>query len=340
MTEPQQQTSGQQLVADLRALGLNQATLEGRPLIVHSGFRSLGPVEGGPATVVDALVAAAGESATILMPAFTTQLTDPYVWPVPPTAAVRAQILKDMPTFDPATTPPHKMGAIVSAFWHREGVVRSAHPVTSWLALGPLARALTDDHDLDDPEGLHGPVGRVFARDGWVLLLGVDHDANTTIHLAESLLDMPHLRLLPDRYPVDPIDPIDSDSDSDSDSDGDGDGDGDGDAGGDDKRERTWRVVAKTTKCSDGFVKLGPALEADGLDEHGTVGRHGRVGRRGMVGLATAHLFRSRDIVRVATQCLRSDPTALLCDDPECVHCPASRASLRDWVPPPVQRLG
>src|SRR5690606_3122955 len=31
------------------------------------------------------------------------------------------------------------------------------------------------------------PVGRVYDLDGQVLLLGVGHDANTTVHLAESL---------------------------------------------------------------------------------------------------------------------------------------------------------
>ncbi|MBK8011860.1 MAG: AAC(3) family N-acetyltransferase [Deltaproteobacteria bacterium] len=284
------QQTAEQLIADLRALGLDQC--KPAPLIVHSGFRSLGPVAGGPATAVNALLSAVGDEATILMPGFTTQLTDPYVWPVPPSPATRAHMLNEIPAFDPVTSPPHKMGAIVSSFWRRDDVVRSAHPVTSWLALGPRARELTDDHDLGDPEGIHGPVGRVFESDGWVLLLGVDHDANTTIHLAESLLDMPHLRILPDRYPVV-----------------------------DDRGKRVWRTITKTTKCSDGFVKLSPVLEAAGL------------GRRGLVGQATAQLFRSRDIVRIASDLLGRDPAGLLCDDPECVHCPSSRASLRDWKP-------
>jgi aminoglycoside N3'-acetyltransferase len=36
------------------------------------------------------------------------------------------------------------------------------------------------------------PVGRVHELDGQILLLGVGHDANTTLHLAELLADVPY----------------------------------------------------------------------------------------------------------------------------------------------------
>jgi len=182
------------------------------------------------------------------------------------------------------------MGAIATALWRTPGARRSLHPVTSWTALGPLAEALTADHPREDPEGRDGPVGRAWSRDALVLLLGVDHDANTTIHLAESLLDMPHLYALPDRYPERTAD-----------------------------GEIRWRPVTKTTKCSDGFVGMGPRLEEAG------------VVRRGRVGDADCQLLRSRDIVRVAARLLEREPTALLCGDAECVHCPTSRALLREW---------
>ena len=40
---------------------------------------------------------------------------------------------------------------------------------------------------MDVPHGLDSPVGRVYELDGQVLLLGVDHTANTTIHLGEYM---------------------------------------------------------------------------------------------------------------------------------------------------------
>ena len=284
------------LAADLRALGL--PTGPGAVLIVHSGYRSLGKVEGGPAAVARALVAAVAPGGTLLAPTFTNDLVDPYTWPVPPPAEERLRIMAAMDEFDPLTSPPHKMGAIATALWRHPGARRSRHPVTSWVAIGPRAEELTADHPLDDPEGIDGPVGRAYRADARVLLLGVDHDANTTVHLAESLMEMPHLRVLPDLYPARAVD-----------------------------GSREWRPIAKTTKCSDGFVKLGPALERAGVIH------------RGRAGQAECQLLRSRDIVRVVCELLGLQPEALLCDDPECVHCPSSRAALAGWRAPRVELL-
>lgn len=275
------------LTADLRALGVPSGAL----LLLHSGFRSLGPVLGGPDTVIAALREALGPEGTLAVPTFTTQLIDPQTWPSPPPPEERARIMASMPGFDPETSPPHHMGAIATALWKTPGALRSRHPVTSWTALGPLAEALLRDHPLDDPEGRDGPIGRAWQWGGLVLLLGVDHDANTTLHLAESLLEMPHLLELPDRWPDD--------------------------ASG----ERVWRLVRKTTKCSDGFVKFRLHAQRAGIVTSGRVGD------------ADCQLMRSRDLVRVASELLARDPTALLCDDPDCVHCPTSRRVLTGWRP-------
>ena len=53
--------------------------------------------------------------------------------------------------------------------------------------LAPQAARITAPHPVDVPHGLDSPVGRVYELDGQVLLLGVDHTANTTIHLGEYM---------------------------------------------------------------------------------------------------------------------------------------------------------
>jgi aminoglycoside N3'-acetyltransferase len=65
-------------------------------------------------------------------------------------------------------------------------VLRSDSP-HAFAAVGPHAATITADHPFDVPHGADSPVGRTHALDAQVLLLGVGHDANTTIHLAESL---------------------------------------------------------------------------------------------------------------------------------------------------------
>jgi aminoglycoside N3'-acetyltransferase len=65
-------------------------------------------------------------------------------------------------------------------------VLRSDSP-HAFAAIGPKAQEITAPHPVDVPHGLDSPVGRVYEMDGQVLLLGVGHDADTTVHLAENL---------------------------------------------------------------------------------------------------------------------------------------------------------
>jgi len=71
------------------------------------------------------------------------------------------------------------------------GVLRSDSP-HSFAAMGPHAPLITAPHPPEIPHGPDSPVGRVYDLDGRILLLGVDHDANTTLHLAESLASVPY----------------------------------------------------------------------------------------------------------------------------------------------------
>ena len=59
---------------------------------------------------------------------------------------------------------------------------RTAQRQPARLRRGPQAARITAPHPVDVPHGLDSPVGRVYELDGQVLLLGVDHTANTTIH--------------------------------------------------------------------------------------------------------------------------------------------------------------
>lgn len=154
------------LVAQLRALGVEP----GGVLLVHTAFRAVRPVEDGPAGLVAALREALGAAGTLVMPAWGG----------------------DDEPFDPATTPASPdLGVVADVFWRRPRVVRSAHPF-AFAAQGPTARHLTADPLPLPPHRAESAVGRVHELDGQVLLLGVGHDANTTLHLAELLGGAPY----------------------------------------------------------------------------------------------------------------------------------------------------
>src|SRR5207248_9699202 len=84
-----------QLVEQLKALGVR----EGGVLLVHTSFRAVRPVEGGPIALIEALHDALGPEGTLVMPTMTD----------------------DESPFDPAATPTWQMGIASELFWRRPG---------------------------------------------------------------------------------------------------------------------------------------------------------------------------------------------------------------------------
>jgi aminoglycoside N3'-acetyltransferase len=151
----------------LEALGVER----GAVLLVHTSYRAVRPVEGGPAGLIGALRSAIGPRGTLVMPAWSDE---------------------DDAPFDPRRSrAATDLGVVAGTFWQLPGVLRSEHPF-AFAAAGPAAtRVLADPLPLP-PHVPESPVGRVHELDGQVLLLGVNHDADTTIHLAEVLAGVPY----------------------------------------------------------------------------------------------------------------------------------------------------
>ncbi len=186
------------LVADLRGLGVDpEATV-----LVHSSLSALGWVAGGAQAVVDALLEAVTETGTLVMPTHSGQYTDPAGWSNPPVPDAWVDPIREaMPAYRPAVTPTRGMGAIPECFRTYPGVVRSRHPTDSFAARGAEAEAIVADHAFDDGFGEGSPLARLYERDAAVLLLGVGHERNTSLHLAEHRANVPKRRVT-NRAPV------------------------------------------------------------------------------------------------------------------------------------------
>ena len=179
------------ILADLRALGVEPGSV----LLVHSSLSSLGWVPGGAHGVVLALVEAVGPRGTLVMPTHSTHLTDPAIWANPPVPESWWPVIRESnPVFDIDLTPTRQMGAIVECFRHLPGVLRSNHPHHSFAAAGPLAREIVSSHPLAESLGDGSPLARVYDADGAVLLLGVGHGNNTSLHLGEYRAEYPGKR--------------------------------------------------------------------------------------------------------------------------------------------------
>jgi aminoglycoside 3-N-acetyltransferase len=173
------------LTADLRSLGL----LRGQDLLVHCSLSAIGWVDGGPATLLQAIADVAGPAATIVVSAQTP-------WTSRTSQAFRSatagrdqdgidRYAAELPVFDPESTPSHGMGTFAEHLRTRPEARRSAHPQTSFAALGPGAAAIASGHDPECHLGEHSPLRWLYDADAAVLLLGVGYAVCSAFHLAE-----------------------------------------------------------------------------------------------------------------------------------------------------------
>jgi aminoglycoside 3-N-acetyltransferase len=174
-----------ELVDGLRRLGLGRAS----EVIVHSSLSSFGYVDGGAEAVCAALTEVCG---TVLMPGGTWDLTGV---PAPPglvrpnnaywNAADWAEFdekLSAATSFAGDLPVDRWLGRVPEVFRQTCSPLRTSHPLFAYQAVGPAAERLLEAQRHD------WPLGPIEALDGDVLLLGVTHTSNTTIHLAEQHL--------------------------------------------------------------------------------------------------------------------------------------------------------
>ena len=83
------------------------------------------------------------------------------------------------------------MGAVAEMFRKWPGAMRSDHPARSVAAKGKNANYLTENHDLSNIFGEGSPIAKLYELDGYVLLMGVDYDKNTSLHLADVRAEYP-----------------------------------------------------------------------------------------------------------------------------------------------------
>lgn len=243
------------IVAGLRDLGLRR----GDAVLVHSALSRFGYVVGGAEAVIDALLTAVGETGHVFVPTLTGRRHDGPANP---------------PVFDVRSTPCWT-GRIPSTFMARPDALRSLHPTHSVAGIGPRVREMIADHaDSETPCGPRSPYYRLAEAGGYVLLLGVDQNANTTIHTAEELAGVPyHLQ----KEPTDTV-VIDYD--------------------GIRHVKRLWLHDWGTARD---FQRIDRALSDLGIMRTGTIGS------------ATVRLIRTLPMIEWVVEALRRNPRYLCC---------------------------
>lgn len=250
--------TGASLLADLGALGVTP----GSTLLVHAALSRVGWVFGGTQAVIGALLEALGPEGTLMMPTHSTDLTEPSRWQAPPVPEPWQQAIRDgLPAFDPDRTPTRQMGALAETFRRWPGVRRSGHPYGSFAALGPRTEALLEGHAPGCAFGEASPIGALYREQGQVLLLGVGHGNDTSLHLAEYRASWPSKTEHEEGSPM----LVDG--------------------------ARRWVTYRELRHDDEDFETIGAAFEATA----------GAALRRGQVGQAEARLLDQRPLVDFAT---------------------------------------
>lgn len=152
-----------QLVSEFRALGL----CAGDVLLVHSSYKSFGEVEGGPPTVIDALLEVLGPEGTLIMPTFNFDFTKGKPWDVRST--------------------PSQMGVLTELVRTDPRAKRVFHPIYSFAVIGKYADYLSGLRYKSSYER-NSVFGKLRDLDGKIMVIGLSYtNSMTFFHHIEQM---------------------------------------------------------------------------------------------------------------------------------------------------------
>lgn len=122
------------LVEDLKSIGIKAGDM----LLVKASYRSVGKVEGGPKTLVDAILDVVGSEGTVVTVAFAPRVVS---W--------KRYFVKNKYTYTKKS--PTYTGAFNTAFIKYPNALRSENPLQPYAAIGKYAKELIDNYKIDSP---------------------------------------------------------------------------------------------------------------------------------------------------------------------------------------------
>lgn len=156
--------------------------LHDKPVIAHASLKPFGYIEGGAEAVLDAMLAS---FASVIMPTFTYK-TEIIPDVGPPNNGITYGSGHDTnhlaEHFRPDMRADPMMGILPETLRNHPSATRTAHPILSFAGIHAELTLFTQT--LYEPLA---PIGALAEQDGWVVLINVDHTANTSIHYGEKL---------------------------------------------------------------------------------------------------------------------------------------------------------
>jgi aminoglycoside 3-N-acetyltransferase len=180
----------------MTTLGLNR----GSTVMLHASYRAIGQVVGGPPVVVQALLDVLSPVGTLVM--YVGWENCPYMLP-DATPDLQALYVAEHPPYDPTIARAVRdHGVLAECVRTWPSALRSAHPDSSFCAIGSQAAWITSDHPFNYGYGRGSPLEKLCQLGGQVLMLGAPLDTVTLLHYAEHMAELPGKRVIQYRAPI------------------------------------------------------------------------------------------------------------------------------------------
>jgi len=161
------------LIKDFQSIGIKK----GDSVLVHSALSSVGFIQGGPITFINALQDCVGSEGNILMP-------------TSPNDKLQLDYIQSLELFDVRASKSN-LGKITEVFRTLPNTVRSLHPTEPVSVLGPDANWFTaTHHHSETPYGKQSPWFKLIEKRGKILYVGCTlSNAGTSLHCLEDAME-------------------------------------------------------------------------------------------------------------------------------------------------------
>jgi aminoglycoside 3-N-acetyltransferase len=141
--------------------------------MVHSSYKSLGGVEGGPQTVIDALLDTLTSDGTLVMPTFTLSFCEQYN--------------REGKGYFNLENTPSEMGILTELVRKMPGAKRSINPIYSVAVYGRLKDELSSVNDKS-VFGRDSIFGKLHRLNAWIMIIGLNYNRSWTfVHYIEQM---------------------------------------------------------------------------------------------------------------------------------------------------------
>ena len=171
---------------DFKSALIRLGVKKGMLLYVSASIEHFRYVVGGAQSVIEALMELVGYDGTIVMAAPTRHLCDPVETGVIPRDRADEARKHALP-FNKKLSVPSEVGEVTVQFMRNDAVLRSNHPMVSFLAWGKYAKLIVEKHPLHFGMNQESPLGKIKEYNGYVITIGNEYKDCEIFHLAQYM---------------------------------------------------------------------------------------------------------------------------------------------------------